>query len=73
MEQHFDIGEQVKISENALEDAPEEHSELFIKSKNAGMEGKYMGDILVGEVRISIIELENGNTDFIRKNFLEHI
>jgi len=72
-EQYFNIGERVKISEKALEDAPTKYSELFIKSKSAGMEGEYMGDILVGEVILSIIEFDNGKTEFIRKNYLEDI
>ena len=61
----------VKISENAMEDAPAGHPERFIKSKNAGVEGIYMGDLLIGEVTFAVIEFDNEKQDIIRKQYVE--
>ena len=71
MEKYINPGDRVKISENAMEDAPATHSERFIKSKNAGVEGIYKGDIIIGEVPFAVIEFDNGKQDIIRKQYVE--
>ncbi len=71
MEKYINNGARVKISENAMEDAPAGHPERFIKSKNAGMEGTHNGDLIHGEVTFSVIEFDNGKQDFIRKQYVE--
>ncbi len=71
MEKYINPGGRVKISENAMEDAPAGHSERFIKSKNAGVEGIYTGDLLIGEVTFALIEFDNEKQDIIRKQYVE--
>lgn len=71
MEKYINPDDRVKISENAMEDAPAGHTEHFIKSKNAGAEGIYIGDLLIGEVIFAIINFDNGKQDFIRKQYVE--
>ena len=73
MEKYINPSDSVKISENAMEDAPSEHSERFIKSKNAGMEGTYKGDLIIGEVTFAVIEFGNGKQDIIRKQYVESL
>ena len=71
MEKHIEPGDSVKISINAMEDAPATHTERFIKSKNAGVEGIYMGDLLIGEVPFAVINFDNKKQDIIRKQYVE--
>jgi len=71
MQKYFNPGDRVKISENAMEDAPAGHPEHFITSKNAGVEGIYKGDLLIGEVPFAVIEFDNEKQDVIRKQYVE--
>jgi hypothetical protein len=69
MAEEFKIGGRVKISENAMEEAPDPL--IFIKSKHAGQEGTYKGDMRIGEVLFAVIEFDDGTQDTIRKQGIE--
>jgi len=71
MEKYINPNSRVKISENAMEDAPAGLPERFIISKNADMEGIYLGDLFIGEVSFAIIEFDKGKQDLIRKQYIE--
>ncbi len=71
MEKYINPGGRVKISENTMEDAPAGYPERFIKSKNAGVEGIYLGDLVIGEVKFAVIEFDNEKQDIIRKQYVE--
>lgn len=73
MEKYINPGDKVKISENAMEDAPATHPERFIKSKNAGAEDIYKGVLMIGEVPFAVIDFDNGKQDIIRKQYVESL
>ena len=71
MKKYIAPNTRVKISVNAIEEAPAGHAGRCTISKNAGAEGTYIGDVPIGKVIFAIIEFDDGKQDFIRKQYIE--
>ena len=70
MRKSLKIGKRVKISNDAKDAVSSASPESFVRSKHAGQEGMYVGELVIGDIPFAAVEFDDGKQVIFRKQYI---